>query len=565
MVSGVAILAVIFLAFPSEAVAAKQSQRNKISRHLDKKVWKHSPDTLVRVIVQTKSDPSSKHLSKVVGHGGVLKKKHKAVRGYSVQIRKADLDTLMDDPEVTWISEDSKVSAHLDVATKAVKGDLAYLNTNGLDGLGIGVAIVDTGVLDHADMLRIPQLVSVDIVGQGSSSSDLNGHGTHVAGIIGGNGVASSDALSFRTFRGLAPGAHIIGIRALEADGSGYTSDIIAGIDWAIQNRETHNIRVLNLSLGHPVYESYTTDPLCQAVRAATEAGIVVVVAAGNDGGIGSGYGTITSPANEPSVITVGAMDDTNTVGIEDDVLAWYSSKGPTLIDYVAKPDLVAPGTWIVSMRSPESYLDTNYHDLTLTFGDYKDDPANALLSGDYYSLAGTSMAAPMVAATVALMLQKEPALNPASVKVRLMKSATKDEMLIVDTGAGYLDVDAALRANDYAESALSPTIMLASDEGVYVQDIAHKWGSDWPSGAIWGGRKGRFLGVDLSDVPEDVTQTYGAIWGGGRAGRLSLIQNNEVTDSGMMWTDEGSMYSSTTGAVDILGAIWGGGRRGKK
>src|SRR3989449_10597312 len=159
---------------------------------------------------------------------------------------------------------------------------------------------------------------------------------------------------------------------------------------------------------------------------AAVRKGIVVVVAAGNDGGVGSGFGTITSPANSPVALTVGAINDRNTVPTTDDALAWYSSRGPSLVDFVVKPDLVAPGTWIVSARSVSSWLGTQHHELTLQISDYKNDPAHATQDGAYYSLSGTSMAAPMVAGAAALMLQKDPTLNPATVKARLMKSAVK-------------------------------------------------------------------------------------------------------------------------------------------
>src|SRR5262249_16972632 len=159
-------------------------------------------------------------------------------------------------------------------------------------------------------------------------------------GIINGNGADSTGGAYYRTFRGLAPGARLISIRALYPDGSGATSDILTALDWVIKFRSNYNIRVLNLSLGHPIYEPYTTDPLCRSVRAASDAGIVVVVAAGNDGRVGTGFGTIDSPANEPSAITVGAMDDLNSVSTTDDALAVYSSRGPTLIDHVAKPDI---------------------------------------------------------------------------------------------------------------------------------------------------------------------------------------------------------------------------------
>jgi serine protease AprX len=357
---------------------------------------------------------------------------------------------------------------------------------------------------------------------------------------------------------GLAPGAQIISVRALYPDGSGYTSDILAALDWVIRFRSTYNIRVLNLSLGHPVFESYRTDPLCRAVRAAHDAGILVVAAAGNEGGVGTGFGTVNSPANEPTALTVGAMDDGNTVAREDDVLAWYSSKGPSLVDYVVKPDVVAPGTWIVSLRAAGSYLDTEYHDLTLKIGDYKTDGRNATKDGAYYSLAGTSMAAPMVAGTAALMFQKEPGLNPATVKARIMKSAAGDDRLMFETGAGYLDVAAALQADGYAQAAPSPEAVLSSDGYIYVADTAIIWGGGWSLGGIWkGGAK-----CVLTELPEDVVSALGAIWkngsgGGGNAGAKSLVENNQVTASGLIWNGGISILSGSTTTVDLMGAVW--------
>jgi serine protease AprX len=384
-----------------------------------------------------------------------------------------------------------------------------------------------------------------------------------VAGIINGNGYASSDSLSYRTFRGLSSGARIISIRALYPDGTGYTSDIILGIDWAIRNKDAYNIRVLNLSLGHPIYESFRTDPLCRMVRAAHDAGIVMVVAAGNDGGVGGGFGTITSPGNEPSAITVGAMNDKGTASIADDEPAWFSARGPTLIDYVAKPDLVAPGVGIVSARASGSWLDANFHSLTLKIGEYKNDPKNATKDGVYFRLSGTSMAAPMVSAAAALMIQKDPTLNPATVKARLMRYAQKDGRLVFETGAGFLEVDRALQASERASSAMSPFVMLAGDGGVFMQDTGVLWGGDWKVDIVWGGDKGLASGVYLKDVPPDIVQTYGAIWGGGKAGRLSLVDNTQVTATGAIWGGDRSNLQRTTSVVDILGAIWGGDGRG--
>src|SRR5205823_1785294 len=160
---------------------------------------------------------------------------------------------------------------------------------------------------------------------------------------------------------GVAPNANIINLRVLDANGSGTDSQVIAAIQRAIQLKSTYNIRVINLSLGRSVYESYTLDPVCQAVEAAWKSGIVVVVAAGNAGRNNDygtqGYATIQAPGNDPNVITVGATKTNGTPQRLDDTVASFSSKGPTLLDHVVKPDLVAPGNRVVSLASPGSTL----------------------------------------------------------------------------------------------------------------------------------------------------------------------------------------------------------------
>jgi hypothetical protein len=169
-------------------------------------------------------------------------------------------------------------------------------------------------------------------------------------------------------------------------------------------------------------------------------------------------------------------------------------------------------------------------------------------------------MAAPMVAATAALMIQKEPGLNPASVKARLMRSAVKDDRLLFETGAGYLDVLAAVNATGYADKPYSPLLLAADDGGVYVQDTTKIWGGDWPLGAVWGADKGRASGIVLSDVPSSVTSAYGSIWGG-KASSVGLSDNGEVTATGYIWGGHASSLPGTTGTVDNGGSIWGGPR----
>ena len=146
---------------------------------------------------------------------------------------------------------------------------------------------------------------SQNFVSGRTDALDHYGHGTHVAGLIAGNGAESTGAQYFRTFRGAAPNANIVNLRVLDENGAGTDSAVIAAIGRAIALKNTYNIRVINLSLGRPIYESYTLDPLCQAVEKAWKAGIVVVVAAGNDGRDlnlnPEGYGTIDRRATIPT------------------------------------------------------------------------------------------------------------------------------------------------------------------------------------------------------------------------------------------------------------------------
>src|SRR5882672_8684010 len=224
----------------------------KLSRELEEKVHDTlrdgGPGDLVSVIVRTSGDPNGAQLGRLRGHGGALKARHTTLHGYSARVPASQIEALADDPEVEHVSFDSPVKANLDIAYRVVRADKALADFGALDGRGIGVAIVDSGVANHQDLSRpllTPQTLEVEIVNHEAGLRDYYGHGTHVAGIVGGTGAASSGLLSFafRTFKGIAPASRIISIRALAADGSGYTSDIISGIDWAVQNKSTYNIR----------------------------------------------------------------------------------------------------------------------------------------------------------------------------------------------------------------------------------------------------------------------------------------------------------------------------------
>ncbi len=212
-------------------------------------------------------------------------------------------------------------------------------------------------------------------------------------------------------FYGIAPHANLINLRVLDGNGVGTDSAVVAAIDRAIKLKNQYNIRVINLSLGRPVFESYTLDPLCQAVERAWQAGIVVVVAAGNEGRNRSqgtdGYATITAPANDPLVITVGAMKHMSSNSRSDDLIASYSSKGPTLIDHVVKPDIVAPGNRLISLQASKSLTSSKSSTNRILYSYYQKTTSKSY-SADYYRLSGTSMAAPVISGAAALMLHSD-------------------------------------------------------------------------------------------------------------------------------------------------------------
>ena len=450
--------------------------RNKLSRELQKL---KSGDK-VDLIIQYAATPSTTSENRVLKYGGTKGRQYRRLlkfRSYH-GVDAAALAGLNNDANVVHVSIDHRIRstsvfgqpAQLDYHNETMNTALAW--ANGLDGSGISVAVVDSGV-SAVDDLTVSRIVySQDFVTAGGDGSDQYGHGTHVAGIIAGSGADSTGAAYTYTFKGVAPGANIVNLRVLGADGSGQDSDVIAAIDTAIQLKDTYNIRVLNLSMGRGVYESYAYDPLCQAVEHAWNAGIFVVVSAGNEGRNNNagtnGYGTITAPGNDPFVITVGAMNTKGTPDRTDDIPASYSSKGPSLFDHVVKPDIVAPGNLIVSLYTPRETLNAEYPDnqvpASLFVSEGVTAPAN-----DYFILSGTSMAAPMVSGAAALLIQRNPALTPDQLKASLMKTAYKNlvqasvatepstgqtfnlQADIFTVGAGLLDIDAALNDTDLA------------------------------------------------------------------------------------------------------------------
>jgi serine protease AprX len=340
------------------------------------------------------------------------------------------IDHLSGDALVHAAMKVSNVSTAADQTRSGSSGLLGIGAVSGVTGRGIGVAVVDSGIASHR-ALSSKVAANVSFVTGDSSTDDAYGHGTHVAGIIAGTNTGVTSLYT----GGIAPDVRLVNVRVLGANGGGYTSDVVAGIDWVIANRAAYNIRVMNLSLGKVVTEPAATDPLCEAVARAVAAGIVVVAAAGNAGETQAGVpilGGITSPGNSPFAITVGALNTWGTNSRSDDTVTSYSSRGPTKYDLAVKPDLAAPGNKIVSLEANQAFLSEQYPTLHRA-----GNGTNA-----YMQLSGTSMATPIVTGAVALLLQGTPNLGTAQVKLALQAGATYvPDGGLLGAGAGSLNI----------------------------------------------------------------------------------------------------------------------------
>ena len=454
--------------------------------------------------------------------------------------------------------------AYVDYAMQATGADFALANGH-LNGQNVTVAVVDTGIYLHNDLSPASRVAGwVDLVNNQPLPYDDNGHGTHVAGLVAGNGAVSAQ-YGYNAFMGrLAPQANLVGVKVLDASGGGSVSTVIAGIDWCVAHKNNANIRILNLSIGHPVGESYKTDPLCQACERAWKAGITVVCAAGNYGrSVPSDQysapqlGSITSPGNDPYVITVGAMNTRGTIERADDIVCSYSSRGPSAVDLVLKPDLVAPGNRIISLAAPGSALFAQASNGLLDPLAYGGQGGRA-----YLCLSGTSMAAPVVSGAAALLLQADPTLSPDTIKARLMLSATKvADMDYLSYGAGYLNVVGALQLTQVAAAGtLSPNLVRQQDGTVQVVNFG--WG-----GSIRGQNFG--WGGDIIDkkFAAGDTSVLNFGWGGDIIDKPTKLTDFQTAQN-FNWNDHSFLGGGVFGGPIALpqnfgsgpNALWNGG-----
>jgi serine protease AprX len=406
--------------------------------------------------------------------------------GASIDVPPGFLARVADDADVDKLSGDLPVQAHMAVTNVAIGSDQVHKDgwasgMKALAGNGVGVALIDSGV---ATMPQLSKRIAarLDFTDGHGNGNDDNGHGTHLAGIIAGGALqAKGETL------GVAPQATLVSLRVLDARGRGYVSDVIEAIDWAIANRVQFNIQVINLSLGAPVLQSWREDPLDQAVERAYRAGIVVVTAAGNLGKDANGQalrGGITAPGNSPYAITVGALNTKGTPWRSDDEVAGYSSRGPTAIDGLIKPDLVAPGNKIQSLMAPNSTIAREHPELVIGTG------ADARLQ-----LSGTSMAAAVVTGAVAVL--KERGFNARQIRPILQLTSERNRSGLVTSGAGAINLLAAVKANGkptlIAGESVSPGGIAVTLVSELAQAKTIVWGANdtvvWGEGdtVVWG------------------------------------------------------------------------------
>jgi len=323
-----------------------------------------------------------------------------------------------------------EVKALLDVAVPSANAKKVVRNNKTLTGNDVTIAIIDTGIYPHRDLGSGKRIIKfVDFINNRTKPYDDNGHGTHCAGDAAGDGTASSGK-----YTGPAPKANLIGVKVLDKMGSGTLETIMQGIEWCIQYNEgnpAHKIDIISMSLGSTAqhYSNENEDPMVKMVEQAWNAGIVVCAAAGNEG---PGPRTISSPGISDKVITVGALDDKDTANTRtDDNVASFSSRGPTIYG-VSKPDILAPGVNIISLRSPNSYLDRTQ--------------SGNRVGKDYFVLSGTSMATPICAGVVALIKQQAPNATPQQVKDWLKAGADLWRGKDGNTyGAGYINAERSI------------------------------------------------------------------------------------------------------------------------
>jgi serine protease AprX len=475
-----ALLALLIVLVSGAAVPAQAEGR---PRALDQLVRESSaaPEQTFRVIVG-RAGRGREADDYVRGRG------HRRLRdlgraGFVAEVKGKDVAALSRHRAVRWLTIDAPV-ATTKAAVDSSKLATVYEQTlnatavwdDGITGQGVGIAIIDTGVDDARADFKDPDTGASRVVAKVNTNAaaatvaDGYGHGTHVAAIAAGNSWAQAPGPNQGKYVGVAPGANLIAVRVSDDQGRTYLSDVMSGIDWVIANRQLYNIRVLNLSLSSTVAESARTSYLAAAVERAWLNGILVVVAAGNQGPNTALY----PPGNDPFVVSVGADDPVGTTARADDRMAPWSSYGTTQDGFV-KPDVVAPGRRIASsLASGTPVMGTSF--------------PTRKVDGEYIWMSGTSMAAPQVAGVAALAYERTPSLTNDGLKWLLTFTATPvgGAVPLVGQGAGLVDARAAVLyagTPGVANNGLRINVHLVGPNGATIYTPVGPTGATWTEG----------------------------------------------------------------------------------
>jgi serine protease AprX len=388
-------------------------------------------------------------------------------------------------PEISHVVRNSRVEPSAAVTSlngttlatafnQSLGSDRIWTSTYAATGKGVTVAVIDTGIAGGLADFRTSKsdgtsrvVASVVTNPDATTAADAYGHGTHVAGLIAGNGFnrASTDSLYGR-YAGTAPDAKLVSVKVSDEHGNATVLDVIYGLQFAVDHRADYGIRVVNLSLESSQEQSARTDPLDAAVEQAWLHGLVVVTAAGNRGTAANAVSY--APGNDPYAVSVGAVDDRGTKGVRDDILASWSSRGVTQ-DGFRKPDVLAPGAHLVSTLAPGS--------------DFVRECPSCVVSGQYIRLGGTSMAAAVTSGVVADLLQVHPTWTPDQVKAVLMGTART-----VSSVGKEVAADVAVRADAGAfanpNSGLTPNALIDPATGAINYTRASWSKASWSSAA---------------------------------------------------------------------------------
>ena len=517
------------------------------------------PSSTYSVIVRERHPASAAAETLVRGAGGRVTKELPLIGAFAATISGRGLARLSSAPAIRslwsngWVHMESALSRYDSSPPNTVWQKAIGLPTawKHVSGAGVTVALLDTGVIQTPD-LGDRVVARVDLTPD-HDGFDRFGHGTHMAGIIAGDGTVSAG-----TWTGVAPKAKLVSVKVAGADGSTDVSEVIAGLQWIYSHRAQYGIRVLNLSFGTDGIQPYLIDPLDFAVEQLWKAGILVVVAAGNGGLLG-----LAKPGDDAFVVTVGAADLRNTTSLLDDLVAPFSAVGPTL-DGLIKPDLVAPGTSIVSTRDPGSTIDWAYPD--------------AVVDNDYFKGTGTSQAAAVISGVAALMFQAKPGLTPDVAKATLMGTASKNLILQLGSGAGLVNVANAVAAAKRGTYNSSPAnVGAVPSTGIGSIDLSRGSGGVYADldgdgvidpivgevdvlGRSWdyGGWGTSWSGHTWSSNAWSGYESVGATWGGNTWGGLSWEGTSwdGMSWDGMSW-DGNSWEGNSWDGNSWDGASW--------